>query len=170
MTSAISATIRPAQPQDLETIVTFIRALAQYEKLEDQVVGNPDELREHLFGERSRMGYPAVEAILADIDDRAVGFALFFPTYSTFAMKPGLYLEDIFILPEYRHQGIGKSIFQYLAKIALERDYGRFEWRVLDWNDPAIRFYKKMGAEVLTNWYHCQVSGDNLTKLAQGQE
>ncbi|MEY2978125.1 MAG: GNAT family N-acetyltransferase [Prochlorotrichaceae cyanobacterium] len=160
-----SICIRPAQPEDLETIVAFINALAHYEHLEDQVVGNPEELKEHLFGP-PRSGRPPVEAVLAEMNQLPVGIAIFFPNYSTFEMKAGLYLEDIFVLPEYRNQGVGRSLFQYLAEIAVERDYGRFEWRVLDWNDMAISFYQRMGAEVLPDWYTCRITGENLKQLA----
>ena len=127
------------------------------------------DLRVHLFGP-PRLGYPPLEAILAELDQVPVGIAIFFPNYSTFEMQPGLYLEDIFVLPEYRNQGVGRSIFQYLAKLALERNYRRFEWRVLDWNDMAISFYQRMGAEVLPDWYTCRITGENLEQLAGQSE
>lgn len=111
-------------------------------------------------------GHPILEAILAELDQIPVGFAIFYPNYSTFAMRPGLYLEDIFVLPEYRSKGVGRSLFQYLAKLTVERNYRRFEWRVLDWNDTAISFYQRMGAEVLPDWYTCRISGENLQQLA----
>jgi len=160
-----SLCIRPAEPKDLQTIVAFINALAHYEHLEDQVVGDPQELEMHLFGPVSP-GYPVLEAILAELDQTPVGFAIFYPNYSTFEMKPGLYLEDIFVLPEYRNQGVGRSLFEYLAKVTVERNYRRFEWRVLDWNDTAISFYQRMGAEVLPDWYTCRINGENLKQLA----
>ena len=160
-----SISVRPAIPQDIETIVAFINALAHYEHLEDEVVGDPQELEAHLFGPTTP-GHPILEAILAELDQIPVGFAIFYPNYSTFAMRPGLYLEDIFVLPEYRSKGVGRSLFQYLAKLTVERNYRRFEWRVLDWNDTAISFYQRMGAEVLLDWYTCRISGENLQQLA----
>jgi GNAT superfamily N-acetyltransferase len=154
--------LRGAEPGDLDAIVFLIRQLAIYEKLEHQVIGDPQELQRHLFGERAH-----VEAILADLNDQTVGFALFFTNYSTFLMKPGLYLEDLFVLPDYRRQGIGKAMLSYLAKLAVERGYGRFEWSVLDWNQPAIDFYEATGAQILPDWRTCRVTGSALEKLAK---
>jgi GNAT superfamily N-acetyltransferase len=153
--------IRPAQPADLPTIFQLIQALAEYEKLSDQVTGSIDQLQEHLFGQR-----PYAEAVLAEVNGEVAGFALFFLNYSTFLTQPGLYLEDLFVLPTFRRLGIGKALLSYLAKLTVERGYGRFEWSVLDWNAPAINFYETMGATVLPDWRICRVTGDTLEKLA----
>lgn len=156
-----SKVIRPAQPSDVPVLFKLIQALAEYEKLSDAVTGNAEALSEHLFGDR-----PCAEAILA-FDEQAVGFALFFTNYSTFLTLPGMYLEDIFVLPEYRRQGIGKALLTHLAGLAVERGYGRLEWSVLDWNDLAIDFYQSLGAAVLQEWRICRVTGESLTELAQ---
>ncbi|MDJ0634023.1 MAG: GNAT family N-acetyltransferase [Xenococcaceae cyanobacterium MO_188.B29] len=161
----IEFTIRPANPDDVADLFGLIKALAEYEKLSHRVTGNVDSLQEHLFGTR-----PYAEAIVAEADSLIVGFALFFPNYSTFLTKPGIYLEDVFVLPEYRRQGIGKALLIYLGKLALERDVGRLEWSVLDWNQSAIDFYQTMGAKVLPDWRICRVTGDALQNLATKDE
>ncbi len=155
-------TIRPATPADVPTLFSLIQALADYEKLSDAVTGSPEQLADHLFGV-----CPYIEAIVADRESQIIGFALFFHSYSTFLTKPGIYLEDLFVLPEYRSQGIGKALLTHLAQLAVDRDCGRLEWSVLDWNEPAIGFYKRMGATVLPDWRTCRVTGDALTKMAQ---
>ncbi len=152
--------IRPATPNDLDTIVSLIYDLAQYEQLTHQITGNPDDLGQHLFGDR-----PYAEALLAEWSGEAVGFALFFYNYSTFLMKPGLYLEDLFVKPDYRRRGIGRGLMLALAKEAVARGCGRFEWAVLDWNEPAIRFYKSLGADVLPDWRICRLTGKTLQGL-----
>ncbi|ACK69469.1 GCN5-related N-acetyltransferase [Gloeothece citriformis PCC 7424] len=157
--------IRPATPADVPVIFSLIKALAEYEKLSHLVSGNADLLQEHLFGER-----PYAEAILAEWETKIVGFALFIPNYSTFLTKPGIYLEDLFVLPEYRRQGIGKALLIYLAQLALERDAGRLEWSVLDWNQPAIEFYQSIGASILPDWRICRVTGLALSELADQDE
>lgn len=154
-------TLRPATPQDVATIFALIQALAEYEKLSHAVVGNTQALQEHLFGSR-----PYAEVILAEYQGQAVGFALYFYNYSTFLTKPGIYLEDLFVLPAYRRQGIGKALLNKLAQIALNQGCGRLEWSVLDWNEPAIKFYRRMGASILTEWQICRVTGDALAQLA----
>jgi GNAT superfamily N-acetyltransferase len=154
--------IRPAVAADVKAIFDLICALAEYEKLTHLVTGNSQELANHLFGEK-----PYIEVLVAEVADKIVGFALFFPNYSTFLTKPGIYLEDIFVLPDYRGQGIGKSLLIALAKIAVSRDAGRLEWSVLDWNQPAIDFYEKMGATVLNEWQICRVTGTALQDLAK---
>ena len=154
-------TISFATPEDVPAIVQLIHALADYEKLAHEVTGNAAELNEHLFGDRAH-----IETLIARVDDVPVGFALFFHNYSTFLMKPGIYLEDLFVAPEYRGQGIGKLLLQRLGKLALERDCGRLEWNVLDWNQPAIDFYARMGAEIKPEWQLCRVTGSALTELA----
>ena len=135
--------IRPAQPADVPAIVGLIHELALYEKLEHEVRANPEDLRAHLFGER-----PFAEAIVAEVDDQVVGFALFFHNYSTFRSKPGIYLEDLFVRTEHRGKGIGKALLKTIAKLVVERGGGRFEWAVLDWNVPAIDFYRSLGAAI----------------------
>jgi len=153
--------LRPATPADVLLLFSLIQALAEYEKLSHAVTGNAEALKEHLFGSR-----PYVEAILAEYAGQAVGFALFFTNYSTFLTQPGIYLEDLFVLPEYRRQGIGKAMLTYLANLAVERGCGRLEWSVLDWNEPAIAFYQRMGASILEDWRICRVTNESLTQLA----
>jgi GNAT superfamily N-acetyltransferase len=153
--------LRPAQSTDTTAIFELIQALAEYEKLSHAVIGSAEALQEHLFGSR-----PYIEAIVAESEAKAVGFALYFYNYSTFLTKPGIYLEDLFVLPEYRRQGIGKAIFKYLAQLAVARDCGRLEWSVLDWNEPAIAFYRQMGAKILEDWQICRVTDTALTELA----
>lgn len=153
--------IRSANPDDVEEIFALIQALAEYEKLSHSVTGNPDALGEHLFGNR-----PYAEAIVAQWQDKIVGFALFFLNYSTFLTKPGIYLEDLFVLPPYRRQGIAKEMLSYLGQLAVARDLGRLEWSVLDWNQSAISFYQQMGATVLPDWRICRVTGEALNNLA----
>ncbi|GBF56271.1 GCN5-related N-acetyltransferase [Microcystis sp. 0824] len=152
--------IRAAVATDVKAIFDLIAALAAYEKLSHLVTGNSQALGEHLFGEK-----PYIEALVAEVGGRIVGFALFFANYSTFLTKPGIYLEDIFVLPDYRSQGIGKALLMAVAKIAVARDAGRLEWSVLDWNQPAIDFYEKMGARVLNEWQICRLTGTALTQL-----
>ncbi len=159
MTNPPSAiTIHPAAPNDVSILFELIKALAEYEKLSHEVVGSQLDLQAHLFGPR-----PYAEAILARVEGQAVGFALFFHNYSTFLMQPGIYLEDLFVLPQYRRQGIGKRLITHVGKIALARKCGRFEWNVLDWNEPAIAFYQSIGAEIKPEWRLCRVTGEALT-------
>lgn len=153
--------VRPAEPADVPVLFSLIQALAEYEKLSHAVSGNADALKEHLFGSR-----PYAEAILAEYAGQAVGFALFFHNFSTFLTQPGIYLEDLFVLPEYRRQGIGKALLTNLANLAVSRGCGRLEWSVLDWNEPAIAFYRRMGASVLDDWRICRAEGEALTQLA----
>ncbi|HEY9881300.1 MAG TPA: GNAT family N-acetyltransferase [Leptolyngbyaceae cyanobacterium] len=157
VTPASEVDIQAATPEDVPVLFALIQALAEYEKLVHEVVGTAAELHNHLFGER-----PYVEAVVARVDGKAAGFALFFHNYSTFLTKPGIYLEDLFVLPEYRRQGVGKAVLVYLGKLALSRGCGRFEWNVLDWNTPAIAFYESMGAEIKPDWRLCRVSGEAL--------
>ncbi len=154
--------VRQAEINDVPHIFDLIQALAEYEKLSHQVTGTVEDLQEHLFGDR-----PCVESIVAESDGKIVGFALFFPNYSTFLTKPGIYLEDLFVLPDYRRRGIAKAMLSYLGKLAIDRDAGRLEWSVLDWNESAIAFYQNMGAEVLPDWRTCRVTGEALFKLGK---
>ncbi|MGB3560241.1 MAG: GNAT family N-acetyltransferase [Geitlerinemataceae cyanobacterium] len=154
--------IRSAQPEDVSVLFDLILALAKYEKLSDAVTGDAAALNDHLFGERSY-----AEALLAEWEGKSIGFALFFHNYSTFLTQPGIYLEDLFVLPDYRGQGIGKGLIRQLARIAVDRGCGRLEWTVLDWNESAIGFYQHLGAAVLPDWRVCRVTGESLTDLAK---
>lgn len=154
--------IRPATPDDLPTICQLIRALADYEKLSQEVVLDEDQLRQHLFGSR-----PYAEVLLAEEGPTVVGFALFYHNYSTFLGKPGIYLEDLFVQPENRGQGHGKALLLALARLAVERGCGRLEWSVLDWNEPAIRFYESLGAVSMKEWTVMRVTGESLQSLAR---
>ncbi|MDP2715840.1 GNAT family N-acetyltransferase [Rheinheimera sp.] len=155
-------TLRLATEQDIPTILAFIQGLAEYEKLADQVVATEDKLRASLFGAK-----PYAEVVIAEYQHQPAGFALFFHNYSTFLAKPGIYLEDLFVLPSHRGRGLGKLLLSYLAKLAVERDCGRLEWSVLDWNQPAIDFYQAQGATMLHDWRINRVTGPQLQQLAQ---
>jgi GNAT superfamily N-acetyltransferase len=145
--------IRFARPQDAETVHRLVVDLADYEKLGHEVVSKPEDIRRALAGPK-----PIIEVFLAEISEKPVGFALFFQTFSTFVGRPGIYLEDLFVLPEYRRRGIAMGLFQELFRIARERDCGRVEWSVLDWNEPAIKFYtEKLSAKILRDWWRCRV-------------
>ncbi|MDZ7961223.1 MAG: GNAT family N-acetyltransferase [Aulosira sp. DedQUE10] len=161
MTSGSNLTLRFAEPADCTILFELIQQLAEYEKLSHAVSGNAMSLKEHLFGSPK-----FVEAILAEYAGQAVGFALFFHNYSTFLTKPGIYLEDLFVLPEYRRQGIGKALLSKLAQIAIERNCGRLEWSVLDWNEPAQKFYRSLGASILDEWRICRVTEESMAELA----
>jgi len=152
--------IEAAQPRDAAVLLALIRALAHYERLTHLVVGTEAQLGEELFGAR-----PVIEAVVGWEDGRAVGFALYFHNFSTFLARRGLYLEDLFVTPEARGRGYGKALMRHVARVAVERECGRFEWSVLDWNQPAIDFYRALGAEVLPDWRICRVSGAALAAL-----
>ena len=156
-------TLRAATPADIPQILDFIAGLAEYEKLAHEAVATPALLEQHLFGPR-----PAAEVVIADVEGEPAGFALFFTSFSTFLGQPGLYLEDLFVLPQHRGLGLGKRLMVHLAQLAVSRGYGRFEWSVLDWNEPAIRFYRRLGAVGLDEWTVQRVSGDALQALARG--
>lgn len=160
MTSRSDLILRFAEPADCDVLFQLVKELAEYEKLSHAVTGDAVALKEHLFGSPKY-----VEAILAEYTGQAVGFALFFHNYSTFLTKPGIYLEDLFVLPEYRQQGIGRELITKVAEIAVERGCGRLEWSVLDWNEPAIAFYRRMGASILDDWRICRVTDEALIKL-----
>lgn len=164
MTHPSPIQIRRATPDDVPMILSLIRELATYERLLDAFVGTEDALREHLFGERRY-----AEVLIAEDDDGAAGFALFFHNYSTFLTKPGLYLEDLFVLPERRGNGIGKALLRSLAQIAVERGCGRLEWSVLDWNESAIGFYQRLGARLMDDWTTCRMDGEAIWRLAEGE-
>ena len=153
--------IRRARPGDAPAIVAMIRALADYEKLGHLCSGTPQELEAALFG-----AAPAAEVLLGEIGGRSAGFALFFPTFSTFLARRGLWLEDLFVYPEFRGRGLGRALIGAVAQIAVERGCGRFEWAVLDWNAPAIGFYESLGATVMPDWRIVRVTGPALAGLA----
>jgi GNAT superfamily N-acetyltransferase len=158
---ASSVTIRLATEADVSTVLGFIRDLAAYEKLTDHVVASEDDLRRWLFGDNA-----AAEVILAIHDGLPVGFALFFRNFSTFLGKPGLYLEDLFVRESARGRGIGKALLAHLASLAVARGYGRVEWAVLDWNQPAIDFYRSLGATLMDDWRICRLTGPALSHLS----
>ena len=155
--------IRPATPDDVPLIVTFIHELAEYEKLAHEVVASHEDMHKALFGER-----PVIEAVIASLNSEAVGYALCFATFSTFLGRPGLYLEDLYVRPAARGHGVGRALLEYLARVTVERGWGRFEWSVLDWNEPSIAFYKKMGAVPMDEWTIFRIAGEELRKLALG--
>jgi GNAT superfamily N-acetyltransferase len=159
--SDMTLSIRPATASDLPLIAQFIRDLADYERLAHQVRFDEAALGERLFGPR-----PYAEVLIGEIDGGPQGFALFFHNFSTFEGKPGVYLEDLFVRPEARGSGLGKALLKQLAAIAVERDCARLEWWVLDWNEPAIAFYKSFGAKPMDEWTTFRVDGDALTALA----
>jgi GNAT superfamily N-acetyltransferase len=153
--------IRASTREDVPALHALIRELARYEKLEQEHVGSEQALGEHLFGAR-----PYCEALVAEVGSRVVGFALFFHNYSTFLSQPGMYLEDLFVLPADRRQGHGRELLGAVARLAVARGCGRFEWSVLHWNEPAIRFYKALGARPLDDWGLFRMTGDALTRFA----
>ena len=154
--------IERATARDVPVILAMIKALAEYEKMSDQVTATQDTLRASLFGPR-----PAAEVVIGYAGDQPAGFALFFHNYSTFLGRPGIYLEDLFVAPEWRGSGLGTRLLTFLAKLAVERGCGRVEWSVLDWNEPAIGFYKKLGARPMDEWTIFRVTGDALETLAR---
>lgn len=154
--------IQEATAADVPVILELIRGLAEYEKLSDQVTATEEKLRETLFGSR-----PGADVLLAYALGGCVGFALFFPNYSTFLAKPGIFLEDLYVKPEWRGKGIGRALLSRVASIAQERGCGRLEWEVLDWNAPSIGFYKSLGAVPMDEWTKYRVTGEALRKLAE---
>ncbi|MEP7282579.1 MAG: GNAT family N-acetyltransferase [Rubrivivax sp.] len=154
------ARLRPAAPADAAAIVGLIGELAEFERLTHLVQVTPARLAEHLFGPR-----PVAEAVVAQRAESLVGFALFFTNFSTFLGRPGLYLEDLYVQPAERGQGTGRALLTHLGALAVERGCGRFEWSVLDWNEPAIGFYQRMGATLMPEWRICRVSGDALHRF-----
>ena len=157
--------IAPAQRSDLPLILAFIREFAEHIQSADQVSATPAALNQTLFGDRR-----FAEVLLARLDDAPAGFALFFHTYSTFLGQPGLYLEDLFIRPAFRNRGLGAAFMRHLAKLALQRGCGRFEWAVLTWNEGAMRFYHRLGAEPLDHLRSYRLTGEALEKLAHSAE
>ena len=155
-------TIRKATVEDVSLIFHFIKQLAIYEKAEDAVVATVADIKNSLFSD-SATAY----ALIALLDDKPVGFCVYFYNYSTWLGKNGLYLEDLFVLPEHRGTGIGKALLKYLAKIAIKNNCGRFEWSVLDWNEPAINFYQSIGAKPQDEWIIYRLAGDELKEFAE---
>jgi len=153
--------IRAATADDVSLILMFIKGLADFERLSDEVTATEESLRESLFGAN-----PGAEVAIGFVGDEPAGFAVFFHNYSTFLGQRGMYLEDIFVVPEHRSNGLGKLLLSHVANIALERGCGRLEWSVLDWNEDAARFYKGLGAEVMGDWRTFRMDGDALRKLA----
>ncbi len=153
--------LRPATSEDTDLIVQLIHELATFEQLAHECKAEAGSLREHLFGSQ-----PRAEVVIAEVDGETAGFALFFHNFSTFVGKPGLYLEDLFVRPAFRGHGIGKALMVHLAQLAVARGCGRFEWWVLDWNQPAIDFYRRLGAEPMSEWTVQRVSGAALDRLA----
>jgi len=153
--------LREATEADIPLVLSFIRELAEYEKLAHEVVTTEKVLRESLFGDRM-----VAEVILGYFQDEPVSFALFFHNFSTFIGKPGIYLEDLYVKPEMRGKGLGKTMLAYLARLARERNCGRFEWWVLDWNEPAVKFYRSIGAIPMDEWTVQRLAGEALEKLA----
>ncbi|MGD1896542.1 MAG: GNAT family N-acetyltransferase [Phormidesmis sp.] len=157
----MSITIRPATPDDVAAIFSFSQLLSEYEKLAHEMVGTQEDLHRCLFGER-----PYAESFVAEVEGNVVASATYFYNFSTFLMKPGIYLEDLFVLPDYRRQGIATALLKHLANHAIEQGCGRFEWSVLDWNVDAIAVYKKLGAVLMNEWTVCRVDGKALSSLA----
>lgn len=154
---------RMAEEKDAELVYEFVRKLAVYEKLEHEVVANLDDISVSLFGDA-----PHAFCVLAEIDGKAFGFCLCYYNYSTFQGRPGIYIEDLYVLPEYRGQGAGRGFFQFLAEKAKREDCRRIEWSVLDWNEPSIKFYKAMGAKPMDEWTVNRLDGKELNALAAG--
>lgn len=155
--------LKIAEKKDLSTIYAFTRKMAEYEKLSHEFVAREKDLERALFGEDK-----VIEIVLGYFDEQPVSFAVFFKNFSTYLGKAGLYLEDLFVIPEMRGKGFGKTLIAFLAKLADDRGYGRFEWIVLDWNTTAIDFYKRLGAKPMNEWIINRVTGKNLKKLANG--
>ena len=161
MTRQPRFTIRPATAEDVPRLLAFIHGMAEYEHLADQVTATEEALLASLFGDP-----PAAEALLAFEDDNPAGFAVYFHTYSTFLARRSMYLEDLYVSPQYRRRGLGTLLLRRVAAIAVERDCGRFEWIALDWNTDAHRFYEGFGAEMLPEWRVFRIHGDALSQLA----
>ena len=160
-TAAGNFQIRPSTAHDAALILGFIRELAEYERLAHEVTATEQDIQAQLFGPK-----PKAECVIAQLDGKPIGFALYFHNFSTFVGKPGLYLEDLYVKPEFRGRGYGRRLLSYLARLAMARGCGRFEWAVLDWNAPAIRFYEGLGAKMMQSWRINRLSGSALQELA----
>jgi GNAT superfamily N-acetyltransferase len=161
-TAATDLRIRPATEADAELIFSLILELATYEKLADKVAGDPEVLRRSLFEEK------AAEALLLEVGEEAVGYAIFFTTFSTFECRSGIWLEDVYVRPEHRRGGIGRQVMEHLAQLTLERGHVRLEWCALEWNEPALNFYAGLGARVLDDWRMLRLERDGIERLAAG--
>jgi GNAT superfamily N-acetyltransferase len=159
-----AVSIRPAAESDLPLILHLIESLAEYEKLRHECVASEDKLRLTLFGD-----HPAAEVLIASVENEPMGFALFFHNYSTFLAQPGIFLEDLFVKPEARGKGVGHALLSSLAQLAVERNCGRLEWNVLDWNELAISFYKRIGAVPMDEWTTFRLTGSALNDLASSR-
>ena len=164
MTLPADLRIESATERDVPFILSLIKALAEYEQLAHEVVATEDSVRESLFGR-----FRGAAVVIARVSDEAVGFAVWFHNYSTFLSRSGLYLEDLFVRPAWRGRGIGRALLRHLARIAVARGCGRMEWSVLDWNEPAIRFYTSLGAKPLDEWTVFRLTGDALEELAAAE-
>ncbi len=153
--------IREAREEDVATILELLRGLAEYEHLADRVTATENRIRETLFGAK-----PVAEALLAEVGDETVGLAIFFTNYSTFLAKPGIYLEDLFVKAHARGRGVGRALLKRIAQMAVERECGRLEWAVLDWNEPSIQFYESLGAVAMKDWTVYRLTDEALTRLA----
>jgi GNAT superfamily N-acetyltransferase len=160
----VTITYRTATEPDAQTVYDLILALAEYEKLAHEVVASVDDIRASMFG-----NHPKAHAVLAESGGDVVGFALYFYNYSTFQGKAGIYIEDLYVYPEHRGQGIGEGFFKHLCRKAMDEDCGRIQWWVLDWNEPSIEFYKKMGAQMMDEWTVCRLEGEAIQNLAVAQ-
>jgi len=158
----LALSIRPAELADVPVVASLIRQLARFEKLEHEVVLTEELLKAGLFGAR-----PYAEALLAEEDGQAIGFALFYHNFSTFLARPGMYLEDLFLLPDHRGRGVGRALLAHLARIAVERGCGRLEWAVLNWNQEAVRFYERLGARPNSEWTVYRLTGEALRALGR---
>lgn len=158
-------TIQPATPADVPVIFDLIKQLAVYEKLEHMVTGNEARLHDALFGAK-----PVCECVVAREGAQPVGFALYFSTFSTFLTRPGLYLEDLFVVPDKRGLGYGKALLKHLAELAQSRGCGRFEWRVLDWNEPSIKFYESIGGEIMKEWWLVRMTADRIDQFVSRKD
>ncbi|MGH2861629.1 MAG: GNAT family N-acetyltransferase [Solirubrobacteraceae bacterium] len=165
MTAAGAVTVRPAEEADVELIYSLIVALAEYERAPEEVVGTPEMLRKWLFGD-----HRAAEALIGQVDGEPAGFALFHGTFSTWECSPGLWLEDLFVLPRFRGYGVGGRLLRNVAKLAIERGYTRVGWTALDWNEMALSFYRKIGATVLDEWTNHRLGGATLQAVAAGAD
>lgn len=161
----INFSIRAATPADVPVIFDLIKQLAVYEKLEHMVTGSEAMLQDALFGAK-----PVCECVVAREGDQPVGFALYFSTFSTFLTKPGLYLEDLFVVPDKRGSGYGKALMKHLAQLAQSRGCGRFEWRVLDWNEPSIKFYESIGGEIMKEWWLVRMTADRIDQFVSRKD
>jgi GNAT superfamily N-acetyltransferase len=157
----VSFRIAPAEEKDVPVILQLIKALAEYERLTDEVLATESDIRQAVFGPR-----PFAEIVLAFSAETPIGFAVFFHNFSTFVGRPGLHLEDVFVVPRWRGRGVGRQLLSHVAQIAIDRQCGRMEWAVLNWNEPALGFYRNLGADVMDQWRMCRLSGDALARVA----